>query len=111
MFLETLHVLIESKDLRVELRAGRPSRMVLCGTYGDRIHKAFGMSRQGVRWRFQRLFNDVYVSGFATILFIERIFGPSLREHAIRISRERHQVRQSLPADVLKRASEREQRR
>jgi hypothetical protein len=91
-FLETLKRLMESKDLSVELRPGRPSYMVLRGTYGDRVHQAFRMTRQGVRWRFYRLFNDIYVSAFSTILFIERIFGPQLRDHAVRISRERYEL-------------------
>jgi hypothetical protein len=95
-FLETLTKLMESKDLCVELRPGRPSYMVLRGTYGDHIGKAFHMTRQGVRWRFQRLLGDVYVSAFETILFIERIFGPQLREHAIRISKERYELRQKI---------------
>ena len=93
-FLEILKELMESKDLWVELRPDQVSRMVLKGTYGERIHKAFRMSRQGVRWRFQRLFSDVYVSSFETVLFIERTFGTQLREHAIRISRERYALRQ-----------------
>ena len=38
--------------------------MVLRGAYGDRVHQAFRMTRQGVRWRFRRLFNEVYVSAF-----------------------------------------------
>jgi hypothetical protein len=74
-FLETLKALTESKDLWVELRPGRPSYMVLKGTYGDRIHEAFRMTRQGVRWRFQRLLGDIYVSAFETILLIEKTFG------------------------------------
>ena len=93
-FLETLKRLMESKDLCVELRPGRPSYMVLRGTYGDHIDKAFRMTRQGVRWRFQRLLGDIYVSAFETILFIEQVFGPQLREHAIRISKERYELRQ-----------------
>ena len=77
----------------VELRPGRPSYMVLKGTYGEKIHKTFRMSRQGVRWRFQRLFNHVYVEAFEIILMIEKTFGTQLREYAIRISRERYEVR------------------
>jgi len=38
------------------------------------------------------LFNHVYVEAFLTILMIEKTFGTQLREHAIRISRERHQA-------------------
>jgi hypothetical protein len=92
-FLENLRQLIESKDLWVELKPGRPSYMVLKGTYGEKIHKTFRMSRQGVRWRFQRLFSHVYVEAFETILMIEKTFGTQLREYAIRISRERYEAR------------------
>ena len=105
-FLETLRKLIETRDLWVDIRTDNPSSMVLRGTYGERIHDAFHMSRQGVRWRFWRLFNDIYVSSFETILFIEKTFGPHLREHAIRISRERYALRQHIakcgfqPADL-----------
>jgi len=95
-FLETLKLLMESKELSVELRPGKPSYVVLKGTYGEKIYKAFRMTRQGVRWRFWRLFNDVYVSAFETILFIERIFGAQLRDHAIRISKERYELRQQI---------------
>jgi hypothetical protein len=85
---------MESKDLWIELKPDRPSYMALKGTYGEKVHEAFRMTRQGVRWRFQRLFNGVYVSAFESILFIERIFGPALREHSIRISKERYELRQ-----------------
>lgn len=95
-FLETLRKLIEARDLWVDIRTGYPSSMVLRGTYGERIHDAFHMSRQGVRWRFWRLFNDMYVSSFETILFIEKTFGSHLREHAIRISKERYALRQQV---------------
>ena len=110
--METLRQLTDSKDLWVELKPDQPSRMVLKGTYGEKIHKAFRMTRQGVRWRFWRLFNDIYVSAFETILFIEKIFGTQLREHAIRISKERHALRQETVgtgfqgADTLVRAPE-----
>ena len=90
---------MESDDLQVELKPDRPSRMVLTGTYGERIHRAFRMTRQGVRWRFWRLFNNMYVSCFETILFIEKVFGTQLRDHAMRISRERYALRQEI-ADV-----------
>jgi len=97
---------MESKDLWVELRPDQPSRMVLKGTYGETIHEAFRMSRQGVRWRFWRLFNDIYVSAFETILFIERTFGTGLREHAIRISKERYGLRQEARLGTFQDASE-----
>jgi hypothetical protein len=85
--------------------------MVLRGTYGEKIHETFRMSRQGVRWRFQRLFNDVYVSAFTTILFIEKTFGPGLREHAIRISQERYALRQQLREGTFQPANSLDHRR
>jgi len=84
---------MDSKNLWVELKPDNPSRMILKGTYGERIHKTFGVTRQGVRWRFQRLFGQVYVEAFLTILMIEKTFGTQLREYAIRISKERYAIR------------------
>ena len=95
-FLENLKKLMESKDLWVELKPNSPSYMVLKGTYGEKIHKTFRMTRQGVRWRFYRLFNQVYVDAFSTILMIEKTFGTQLREYAVRISKERYAVRQEI---------------
>ena len=46
-----LKKLVDSKDLLVELKPDQPSRMILKGTYGQKINETFGMSRQGVRWR------------------------------------------------------------
>ena len=92
---------MESKDLWVELRPDRPSYMVLKGTYGEKIHQAYGATRQGVRWRFGRIYNDIYVSAFETILFIEKAFGTQLREHAIRISQERYALRQEIAKNGL----------
>ena len=80
----------------MELKPGRPSYIVLRGTYGQNIHKAFRMTRQGVRWRFQRLFCEVYVQAFETILLVERTFGTQLREYAIRISKERYAIRKEI---------------
>ena len=88
-FLEKLKALIDSHDLWVELKPGRPSYMVLKGTYGEKIYKTFRMTRQGVRWRFQHIFGKVYIEAFETILFIEKTFGTQLRDYAIRISREK----------------------
>jgi hypothetical protein len=93
-FLAKLKQLLESKDLSVELKVGQPSYMVLRGNYGEKIHQTFRMSRQGVRWRFWHLFNEQYVGAFGCILAIDKIFGTQLREHAIRISRERYQLYQ-----------------
>ena len=92
--MENLKKLTESKDLWVELKPNNPSYMVLKGTYGKKIHKTFRVTRQGVRWRFQRLFNHVYVEAFLTILMVEKIFGTQLREYAIKVSKERYTLRQ-----------------
>jgi hypothetical protein len=78
--------------------------MVLKGTYGEKIHKTFRMTRQGVRWRFQRLFSQVYVEAFEMILMIEKTFGAQLREHAVRISRERYEVRQEVMGEGFRSA-------
>ncbi len=70
--------------------------MVLKGTYGGKIYKTFRMTRQGVRWRFQLLFNHVYVEAFETILMIEKVFGTQLRDYAVRISSERWRLRRDI---------------
>lgn len=113
-FLKELKSQMDSKDLWVELKPGRPSYMVLRGTYGEKAYRAFHMSRQGVRWRFQHLFGFIYVQAFETILAIESCFGAELREHAIRISKERHEIRQEIQeigfqsADTLVRSADSE---
>ena len=94
--MEKLKKLMSSNDLLVELKPGEPSNMVLKGTYGHKIHKAFGVSRQGVRWRFHHLFSRTYVEAFETIVFIEKTFGTQLRDYAIRISKERYTSRQKV---------------
>ena len=94
--MENLKKLMESKDLWVELKPNRPSYMVLKGTYGEKIHKTFRMTRQWVRWRFYRLFNQVYVEAFETILFLEKVFGTQLRDYAVRISKERYELRREI---------------
>lgn len=92
--MEKLKRLMESKDLWVEFKPGEPSWMVLKGTYGEKIHETFGVTRQGVRWRFHHLFSRAYVRAFETIVFIEKVFGTQLRDYAIRISKERYALRQ-----------------
>lgn len=93
-FLTKLKDLVESRDLWIDLKIDRPSYMILKGTYGKKVHSVFQMSRQGVRWRFQRVFGDIYVSAFESILTIEKTFGTGLRQHAVKISRQRYQLRQ-----------------
>lgn len=102
IFLTKLKALMESKDLWVEFGARGPGRMVLKGTYGQKIHKTFGITRQGIRWRFQHIFGREYVEAFETILFIEKTFGSEMRDYAMRISREKHTLRQKyLPKSNL----------
>lgn len=95
-FIETLRRLIEEKQLHIELIDDGVKRLVLRQNYGDKIELAFGMTRQGVRWRFQRLFNDVYVEAYERILWIESTFGHELRGHAIAIAKERAEMRRRI---------------
>jgi hypothetical protein len=92
-FLEKLHALFESRNLCVELKNDGLKHLVLRKNYGDKIEKAFGMTRQGVRWRFHRLFNEIYVSAYCTILTVETFFGTSLREKAMEIAKEQAALR------------------
>ncbi len=80
--------------------------MLLRGTYGQNIHKAFRMTRQGVRWRFWRVLNDIYVSAFETVLFVEKTFGTQLRDYAIRISKDRYALRQEIENTGFENADE-----
>jgi len=85
---------MDTRNLCVELKPDNPSRMILKGTYGEKIYKTFGVTRQGVRWRFHHIFGGVYIAAFETILAIEKIFGTQLREYAVKISKERYALRQ-----------------
>ena len=71
-FLERLRELIDAGDLWVERTVETPFRFILRGNYGDHIENKFRLSRQGVRWRFWRLLNDIYVSSYETVLFVEK---------------------------------------
>ncbi len=101
---------MDSKDLRVELRPGSPSRMVLKGTYGENIHKTFGVTRQGVRWRFQHIFGKIYCDAFSAILAIEKNFGTELREYAVRISKERYAIQKEALSRGFQSASDRQKK-
>ena len=82
--------------LSIELKRGPASYFVLRGNYGEKIENEFGMTRQGVRWRFWRLFNDVYVSAYETVYWLERTFGIHLRDKAIEIAKQRFVTRQKI---------------
>ena len=92
-FLERLSRLMRSKDLSIELKQDGAKRLVLRRNYGDKIESEFGMTRQGVRWRFQRVLNQVYVSAYESIYLIESQFGTELRQKALEIARERVELR------------------
>lgn len=87
-FLATLKRLMDHADLRV---SRREERLILRKNYGDHIKTNFRMTRQGVRWRFQRTM-DMYISAFQTILLIEQTLGTEVRELAIAASRARHHL-------------------
>ena len=99
-FLERLKDLLDSDDLWIERTLGRPSRFILKGNYGARIEQKFGLTRQGVRWRFQRLFNELYVDSFCVLVFIERTLGPAFRQEALIIASERFDERQRALRDL-----------
>ena len=111
-FLERLKLLMESKDLSVEMKMDGYKRLVLKQNYGNKIESAFRMSRQGVRWRFWRLFNEVYVSAYETIYLMESLFGTQLRQQALVIAKERVEMRkkhqQMGDFDVCRRQSDQE---
>ena len=88
-FLERLKVLLINKELCIELKNDGTNRLVLRQNYGDKIERDFNMTRQGVRWRFQRLFNEIYVNAYLTVYWIESNFGTTLRSKALEIARER----------------------
>jgi hypothetical protein len=96
-FLEQLKSLLESKDLSIELKVDGLKRFVLRQNYGDKIESSFNMSRQGVRWRFQRLLNEIYVNAYLTIIWVESNFGTELRHKAMEIARERVELRKKAP--------------
>ena len=94
-FLERLKYLFDSKDLDIGIKKNGLKRLILRQNYGDKIEASFGMTRQGVRWRFQRLFNEIYVSAYETIFWIESNFGTDLRQKAIEIAKERVAMRKN----------------
>ncbi len=92
-FLERLKKLCEERQLEIETKHAGVKYMVLRQNYGDKIESRFFMTRQGVRWRFHRLFNEIYVSAYETIYWVESSFGTSLRGMALEIVKERVEIR------------------
>ena len=93
VFLERLKKLCDEKQLEIELKYAGVRYMVLRQNYGDKVELRFGMTRQGVRWRFHRLFNEIYVSSYETIYWVESSFGTGLRGMALEIVKERVEIR------------------
>jgi len=94
-FLEHLKPLLEEKELTIELKKDGLKRLVLRQNYGDKVEKTFNMSRQGVRWRFYRIFNEIYVEAYEVVFWVESHFGTELRQKAIEIARERVVLRKN----------------
>ena len=92
-FLVRLKALFDSKDLEVDLKKDGLKRLVLRRNYGDKIETEFNMTRQGVRWRFQRIFSNIYVESYEAIYLIESLFSTELRQKAMEIVRERVELR------------------
>jgi hypothetical protein len=92
-FLEKLKVLFESKELSVELKEDGLKRFVLRQNYGDKIESEFNLTRQGIRWRFKRIFNEIYVDAYLAVFWIESNFGIDLRQMAMEIAKERVTLR------------------
>ena len=92
-FIEKLKSLVESRDLSIELIDDGLLRLVLRQNYGDKIESEFKMTRQGVRWRFHRLFNEVYLNAYLSIFWIESNFGVGLREKVIRLAKQQIELR------------------
>ena len=92
-FLERLRSLLESKDLSIELKDDGLKSFVLRQNYGDKINAAFHMTRQGVRWRFHRIFCEIYTASYETIYVVESLFGTELRQKAMEIARESVELR------------------
>lgn len=93
-FLGQLRTLLDEEELHIELKEGCPKRLILRQNYGDKIGRAFGVTRQGVRWRFNHIFNNIYVEALCAILLIESSFGSGIRDHALSIAKERVELYQ-----------------
>jgi len=92
-FLERLKRLLEDEELKICLKEDGLKRFVLRQNYGDKVEKCFHMTRQGVRWRFQRLFNEIYTNAYETVFWMESNFGTELRPMALEIAKERVALR------------------
>ncbi len=99
-FLERLRELVDQETVWIERTYETPLHFILRGNYGDQVERRFRLTRQGVRWRFWRLFNEMYVSAYETIIFIEKHLGASYRQDALIIAHERFVLRQQALKDL-----------
>ena len=93
-FLEALRALVDKKNCpsnsnKTASKVGPQAKL------WRQDRKAFGMTRQGVRWRFQRLFTEIYSEAYVTIYAIESLFGTDLRHKAMEIAKERVELRKN----------------
>lgn len=93
VFIEKLKKLVEKRELSVTIKDSGYKYLVLRQNYGDKVEQSFGITRQAVRWRFHRLFNEMYVGAYETIYYVESNFGTSLRTIALEIVKERVALR------------------
>lgn len=99
-FLQRLKDLVKEDQLWVERTLDSPMRFILRGNYGSLIERKFALTRQGVRWRFYRLFNEIYVSAYETIVFIEKELGAQYRQDAVIVAHDRYLTRQRVLRDL-----------
>lgn len=91
-FLVLLKELRDDGTVAIEMKQEGLKRFVLRRNYGSHVEGVFKMSRQGVRWRFQRLF-EMYIEAYSTILWIESNFETGLRHQAMSIAQQRAEIR------------------
>ena len=92
-FLERLRALLDEGVLSIHFREDGLKRLQLRQNYGSYVEQRFNMTRQGVRWRFKRLFNQVYPAAYETILWIESTLGAELRPKAMAIAKQQVELR------------------
>ena len=107
-FLETLRSMLDEGELSIDFREDGIKRIVLRQNYGAKIARRFGMSRQGVRWRFQRLFNQGYVESYERLFWFESLFGTGLREYATTMAKQRVELRKKAQKHGLDAVSRRQ---
>ncbi len=110
-FLETLRRMLDEGELSIEFREDGIKGIVLRQNYGTKIARHFGMSRQGVRWRFQRLFNHGYVESYERLFWFESLFGTGLRHYAMAMAKQRIELRKKAQKLGLGAVSRRENAR